>query len=54
MTGEEQQKGKRKFLLGQNLPLDQGTPSKGTRSDKREETKEEMMETDPSPNEKKE
>jgi hypothetical protein len=33
---------------------DQGTPSKGTRSDKREEDKEERMETDPSPNEKKE
>jgi hypothetical protein len=33
---------------------DQGIPSKGTRSDKRERAKEEGMETDTSPNEKKE
>jgi hypothetical protein len=33
---------------------DQGSPSKGSRSDKTERAKEEGMETDPSPSEKKE
>jgi hypothetical protein len=33
---------------------DQATPSKGTQPEKRDRTKEEGMETNPSPNEKKE
>jgi hypothetical protein len=56
MTREqEQQRQKRKFPLASNLPLQiRGPPSKGTSSDKRVRDKEEGIETDPSPSEKKE